>query len=165
MEHLNYDLVLNSYSNLSTIKLKKIFKNNIKENKNSHNLLKKIRLPDFISNEKEVYIHEINNNDPSYITNKKVMGKILEYSKKQMNNFDKKIVLIENADPGFDFIFSYNILGLVTKYGGANSHMAIRCLENNIPAIIGAGEKKYELIKKSSVVHIDCELKKFDIII
>jgi phosphohistidine swiveling domain-containing protein len=165
LEHLNYDLVLNSYGNLSATKLKKIFKNNIKENKKSHNLLKKIRLPDFISSEKDVYIHEINNNEPSYITNKKVMGKILEYSKKQMNNFDKKIVIIENADPGFDFIFSYNILGLVTKYGGANSHMAIRCLENNIPAIIGAGEKKYELIKKSSVVHIDCELKKFDIII
>jgi phosphoenolpyruvate synthase/pyruvate phosphate dikinase len=165
LEYLNYDLVLNSYGNLSATKLKKIFKDNIKENKNSHQILKKIRLPDFISSEKDVYIHEINNNDPSYITNKIVTGKILEYSKKQINNFDKKIILIENADPGYDFIFSYNILGLVTKYGGANSHMAIRCLENNIPAIIGAGEKKYELIKKSSVVQIDCELKKFDIII
>jgi phosphohistidine swiveling domain-containing protein len=165
LEHLNYDLVLNSYSNLSTTKLKKIFKDNIKENKNSHKFLKKIRLPDFISSEKDIYIHEINNNKPSYVTNKKVMGKIIEYSKKKINNFHKKIVLIENADPGYDFIFSYNILGLVTKYGGANSHMAIRCLENNIPAIIGAGEKEYELIKKSSVIQIDCELKKFDIII
>ena len=33
---------------------------------------------------------------------------------------DNKIVLIENADPGYDFIFSHKILGLVTKFGGMN---------------------------------------------
>ena len=54
--------------------------------------------------------------------------------------FDK-IVLIENADPGFDFLFSYKIKGLITKYGGANSHMAIRCMELGLPAIIGSGDK------------------------
>ena len=33
---------------------------------------------------------------------------------------------------------------LVTQYGGANSHMAIRCAELGIPAVIGAGEKSFE---------------------
>ena len=33
--------------------------------------------------------------------------------------------------------FSHNIRGLVTKYGGANSHMAIRCLELSIPIGVG----------------------------
>jgi phosphoenolpyruvate-protein kinase (PTS system EI component) len=42
-------------------------------------------------------------------------------------NIDNKIVVIENADPGYDWIFTKNIVGLITKYGGANSHMAIRC--------------------------------------
>ena len=37
------------------------------------------------------------------------------------------IVLIENADPGYDWIFSKNIKGLITKNGGINSHMSIRC--------------------------------------
>ena len=39
------------------------------------------------------------------------------------------------------FLFSYRIRGLITKYGGINSHMAIRCNELNIPAAIGVGDK------------------------
>ena len=64
----------------------------------------------------------------------------------KISDFEKlrnKIVLIESADPGYDFIFSYNIKGLITKYSGQNSHMAIRCNELNLPAIIGIGEKIY----------------------
>ena len=70
-----------------------------------------------------------------------------------------KIVLIENADPGFDFIFSYNIKGLITKYGGANSHMAIRCLELNIPAIIGLGTRDFDKVKNMKTIEYDCEQK------
>ena len=70
-----------------------------------------------------------------------------------MNN---RIVLIEGADPGYDWIFSQNIAGLITKYGGANSHMAIRCAEFGIPAAIGWGEQRYNAIKNSKQVHLDC---------
>ena len=75
-------------------------------------------------------------------------------------NYDllkNNIVAIENADPGYDFIFSYNIKGLITKYGGSNSHMAIRCQENNIPAIIGSGEIDFENIIQKKTIQIDCK--------
>ena len=75
-----------------------------------------------------------------------------------------KILCIENADPGYDFIFNFEIKGLVTRFGGANSHMAIRCAELNIPAMIGVGEKNYESITKSGFIKIDTQLKKFDLI-
>ena len=39
----------------------------------------------------------------------------------QVVDIDNKIVMIENADPGFDWIFSHSIKGLITKYGGAAS--------------------------------------------
>jgi len=68
-------------------------------------------------------------------------------------------VLIENADPGFDFLFSHNIKGFISKYGGANSHMSIRCLELGIPAIIGVGQKNYDEIKKSEFIQFDCKQK------
>ena len=55
-----------------------------------------------------------------------------------------KIIAIPNADPGFDWIFSHNIAGLISQFGGANSHMAIRCAELGIPAAIGIGDKLYE---------------------
>ena len=38
--------------------------------------------------------------------------------------------------------------GLITAYGGSNSHMAIRCVELSIPAAIGCGERMFEKLKK-----------------
>ena len=72
---------------------------------------------------------------------------------------EKKIVLIENADPGFDWIFNLNIKGLLTRYGGANSHMAIRCNELGIPAAIGIGDKIFEEIKIQKELQLYCKLK------
>ena len=74
-------------------------------------------------------------------------------------SLSKKIVFISSADPGYDWIFSKNISGLVTMYGGANSHMAIRAAELKIPSVIGAGEKKFNSWNKASVLEIDCENK------
>ena len=37
--------------------------------------------------------------------------------------------------------FFHKIKGLITKYGGANSHMAIRAAEIGLPSVIGVGEK------------------------
>ena len=73
-------------------------------------------------------------------------------------------MLIENADPGYDFIFSHNIKGLITKYGGPNSHMAIRCMELGLPAIIGIGENNYNDLMNVRYVEINCDLKKINII-
>ena len=67
------------------------------------------------------------------------------------------IVIIERADPGFDWIFGYNIGGLITQYGGAASHMAIRCAEFGIPAAIGCGEKIYSHVSGLNYIEIDCK--------
>ena len=87
-----------------------------------------------------------------------VNGEIYELSLKSKNYdmLNNKIVLIEKADPGYDFIFSYNIKALITKYGGANSHMAIRCLENKVPAIIGIGANEYRKISNCKTLNINC---------
>jgi phosphoenolpyruvate-protein kinase (PTS system EI component) len=73
-------------------------------------------------------------------------------------------VCIENADPGYDFLFNKNIKGLITKYGGQNSHMAIRCAELNLPALIGVGEVNYNKIINNKSIRIDCVLKKIEFI-
>lgn len=51
------------------------------------------------------------------------------------------IVLLCQADPGFDWLFNHPIAGLITVWGGANSHMAIRCAERGVAAAIGCGEQ------------------------
>ena len=64
--------------------------------------------------------------------------------------------MIESADPGFDWIFSHNISGLVTKFGGANSHMTIRCAEFELPAAIGCGGKLFDQLRNSKVIELNC---------
>jgi phosphoenolpyruvate-protein kinase (PTS system EI component) len=67
--------------------------------------------------------------------------------------------LIESADPGYDWIFGKNPSGLITKYGGAASHMAIRCAELNLPAAIGCGEILFNKLRISSKIDLDCRQK------
>ena len=64
--------------------------------------------------------------------------------------------MIEGADPGYDWIFLHGISGLITKYGGANSHMSIRCSELGIAAAIGCGVEKYDELINFNFVEIDC---------
>ena len=160
LEFLDFNLILNSHSNLNTNKLKKIILDNIKNNKNSYQISSKIKLPDFIKNENDIYNFDIEAASPNYVTKLNVFASTYHLKEfKKLSNLNNKVVLIENADPGYDFIFSYEIKGLITKYGGLNSHMAIRCLELNIPAIIGIGEKSFEDIKTVNAINIDCEQK------
>ena len=65
-------------------------------------------------------------------------------------------MLIQSADPGYDWIFSHGIGGFITMYGGVNSHMAIRAAEINLPAAVGVGEKLYEKIENMRQVELDC---------
>lgn len=65
--------------------------------------------------------------------------------------------MIENADPGYDWIFAKNPSGLITKYGGVASHMAIRCAELGLPAAIGCGEIIFERLYHAKKVMLDCK--------
>ena len=92
---------------------------------------------------------------PNYIGVKSVIADI-EKIGDQKANLTGKIVIISQADPGYDWLFSHNIAGLITQYGGANSHMAIRSAEIGLPAAIGVGEKLYEEISQASRLELDC---------
>jgi glutamine kinase len=67
-----------------------------------------------------------------------------------------KIVLVPQADPGYDWLFGRGIVGLVTMYGGANSHMSIRAIEMGLPAAIGVGQKLYERLARMKRIQLDC---------
>ena len=56
---------------------------------------------------------------------------------------------------GFDWIFGCNIAGLITQFGGSNSHMAIRSAELEIPAAIGVGEQIYKSLIKASILELN----------
>jgi phosphohistidine swiveling domain-containing protein len=70
-----------------------------------------------------------------------------------------KIVVLEAADPGLDWIFSGRIAALVTEYGGVASHMAIRAAQFGLPAVIGCGPELYREFDLHEHVRIDCRLR------
>jgi len=127
------------------------------KNKERHALTAAIRLPQVLFDEAGVHVVPFQVSQPNFITSRKVTADIVLLGLHQHSlDLDGCIVLIENADPGYDWIFSQSIAGLVTKYGGANSHMAIRCAEFDIPAAIGCGEQSFESISKSKRIQLDC---------
>lgn len=122
-----------------------------------HALSYSIRLPQVLFDEAGVHIIPFQVSHPNFITNKKITAASVLIEVGEMPiSLAGKIVLIENADPGFDWIFGHPIAGLVTKYGGVNSHMAIRCAEFGIPAAIGCGEQRFEMLRKMDKILLDC---------
>ena len=104
-----------------------------------------INLPEVINNKKDCYEYMIKTVSPNFIGKGVVFG---------------KMVFLEKADPGYDWIFTQKINGLITKYGGSNSHMSLRCAELNIPAIIGCGEEFFKKWSQFESLEIDFDSKK-----
>ena len=122
-----------------------------------HAMSAAIRLPQVLFDEAGVHVVPFQVSHPNFITHKKITAACVSLLVgKTAPPLTGKIVLVENADPGFDWIFSQQIGGLVTKYGGANSHMAIRCAEFGIPAAIGCGEQRFELFMSANQILLDC---------
>jgi phosphoenolpyruvate-protein kinase (PTS system EI component) len=99
---------------------------------------------------------------PSYITSKKITGELVFLNGEALVDIAEKVVVIESADPGYDWVFTKNPAALITKYGGPASHMAIRCAESGLPAVIGAGEMLYDSLSHASSVVIDCENERIE---
>ena len=116
-----------------------------------------IKLPHIITSLADVDIMSLEVSRPNFVTLKKVNAEVVSVSKTtDPKQLEGRIALIEGADPGFDWIFLHQIAGLITKYGGAASHMTIRAAEFGIPAAIGCGDILYDRIAKAHRVELDC---------
>jgi phosphohistidine swiveling domain-containing protein len=102
-----------------------------------------------------VYSFHLPSTQPNYITQNGITASIAHIFDSPAN-LAGKILFIPSADPGFDWIFTRGIAGFVTKFGGVNSHMAIRANELNIPAVIGAGEVLFQRWGAAKKIHLDC---------
>jgi len=103
---------------------------------------------------------------PNFITQKKVEGNVINLdsvNEDKLNDITGSIVLIENGDPGYDWIFTRSPAALITKYGGVASHMSIRCAEFGLPAAIGAGDLFDKIANAESIV-MDCSAGTINII-
>tara|TARA_Y100000590_G_scaffold467418_1_gene646264 strand:+ start:1847 stop:4297 length:2451 start_codon:yes stop_codon:yes gene_type:complete len=157
LSYLAIDDIL-KYKIMKEKQLKKFWKNKIQKNKHYQQVVEQIQLPPIIFSKNDFQIIEHYIAKPNYITNKKITSNSLFVNNlKNISSIESKIVIIENADPGFDWIFSNKPSGLITKFGGIASHMAIRCAELGLPAAIGCGEILFDKLKISSKITLDCK--------
>ena len=163
MAYLDIKTIL-KYNKKSKSEIKKFWryninKNNIKTIENNH-----LHLPSIIFSKNDFEIINEFFAKPNFITSKQTSSEISFLNPKtKSQNLKNKIVIIENADPGYDWIFTKSPSGLITKYGGMASHMAIRCAEIGIPAAIGCGELLFQKLKISEQVYLDCKNQQISI--
>ncbi|CAA7613731.1 conserved hypothetical protein [Magnetospirillum sp. LM-5] len=126
-----------------------------------YRLTQALLLPALIAVPGDVWSFATLDTDPNFITLKSVTAPARRTGDSSLKG---AIVCIESADPGFDWIFAHGIAGLITAFGGTNSHMAIRAAELGIPAVIGAGLAKYSRWANASVLHLDCANRKVEVV-
>ena len=107
----------------------------------------------------DVYIVPQHRSEPNFITRGLAEAPVVRLDGVEAPNLDGAIVCIESADPGYDWIFTRNIAGLVTRFGGSNSHMAIRCAEYGLPAAIGCGELLFDKAASAEILRLDCSAR------
>ena len=161
LSHVSLDTLLQYRNASSRINYRSDVINSIDVNKSKHLITCALNLPELIFSKSDVEMFHLPVMRPNFITHHNVSAKIALLVDGIINKeIDGKIVCIENADPGFDWIFSHNIVGLITKYGGIASHMSIRCAEFDLPAAIGCGEKIFNNLGYGDKVYLDCANKK-----
>jgi phosphohistidine swiveling domain-containing protein len=136
------------------------FFDRIEQNKHEYKIGKLFKLSYIIRSFEDVYIVPQHRSEPNFIGSKSIIANVVVLDTNNNNqDLNGSIICIESADPGYDWIFTRNIAGLITRYGGTNSHMAIRCAEYGLPAAIGCGEHLFLKACSSKSIILNCATK------
>jgi hypothetical protein len=138
----------------------------IDTNQSSWSAMRNVRAPEIICDPSDLLCHISSATHPSFITRCVIESNVCVLSLNDIQRADLrgKIVLIENADPGFDWIFTHGINGFITAYGGENSHMSIRSREFGIAAAIGVGDVMFRTLCGASRILLDCAGQRIQVI-
>jgi phosphohistidine swiveling domain-containing protein len=147
---------------ISATNAKTLIAKSIEQGKTRYEQTLRTALPPLIASVDDIWGFMIPDTQPNFITQKSVTASVVDCDQKEA--LSGAIVCIPNADPGFDWLFAYPIAGLITAWGGANSHMAIRAGELGLPAVIGAGEALYQRWAKAKRLYVDCAGKRVEVL-
>lgn len=148
------------FQNISKDDIIKSWNSIIQNRKERKKITDSIQLPPIIFSSEDFEIIRLFEAKPNFITPQSITADLIDLQNSPDSDITNKIVLIENADPGFDWIFTKSPAGLITKYGGTASHMSIRCSELGLPAAIGCGEILFDKILSSRKILLDCKNEK-----
>ena len=154
---LDYDAIRTLYSESGSVR--EALLESVTHGRERHALTRNLVLPPIIASPAEVFAFHLPPSQPNFITRKSVTAQTASVGDPP-ESFAGRILFVPSADPGFDWIFTRDISGFVTQFGGANSHMAIRAGELGIPAVIGAGEALFRRWQAARKLCLDCTNQK-----
>lgn len=125
----------------------------IERGRAEHAICRSVSLPPLLNSPSDVFKFQVPETEPNFVTQKRVIARVADVA--QGGRLEGAIALISSADPGYDWLFARGIVGLVTAYGGSNSHMAVRALELGIPAVLGVGERRLQKWLSVPLLDID----------
>lgn len=128
----------------------------ISERRNMYYANTHLVLPDVILGVGNVDVVDVDEEEPCFVTDKVVEAEIVNIDENKEADVTGKIVVLTKAYAGYDWLFTRNIAGLITKYGGESSHIVTRCKEFGVPAAIGCGERTYTKVSQMARVRFDC---------
>lgn len=154
MAFLDIQTILSLYATLHTQNPRAQFLEQIQYYQKEYETTQALKLPALICDSRDIFSFYSHKSLANFITQKRVCADV---ATEDSHDLENKIVLICAADPGFDYIFTKKIVGFITCYGGANSHMAIRASELGMPAVIGVGEEMFKKCCTAKKIEIDCQ--------
>lgn len=164
LSFLDIQVVRDLYAGLDCRDVADIFRANIQANRQNYAYTQTVKLPSLIVKPEDVYQFFLPNEEPNFITLKSVTAAVISEAAFEESDLSGKIACISSADPGYDFLFTKGIVGLITQYGGANSHMAIRCAELGLPAVIGAGSRHFHHWSSAQRLSLDCQTRQVQVL-
>lgn len=158
LSNLSYYQLLEAFnSSIPTTQLTTLLSQEAKRNEHQRRLSLACQLPPLLSNHEDFSAFILTEDKPNFIGSQRISAPVLvlDSNQEEVPKVEGCIVFIPQADPGYDWLFGQKIAGLITMYGGANSHMAIRCAEFGLPAAVGVGTQLYNQYKKASFLELD----------
>ncbi|MGP4113452.1 PEP-utilizing enzyme [Streptomyces sp. 4N509B] len=119
-----------------------------------HRAARSLMLPPLLWAPEQVRSFELPDVVPNFVTHLRVHARVADIDRGDPP--EGAIALVTCADPGYDWLFARGIVGLVTAYGGINSHMAIRAQELGVPTVTGVGEQRFRSWRQAPALEIDC---------
>ncbi len=131
----------------------------IEARRNMYHAYSYLVLPDVIINVGDLDVIDIDEEIPDYLTDKCVSGEVAYYDEGHDVDVTGKIVLLSKVTLAYDWIFTKDIKGIITKKDSKDSRIAKRCRELSIPAALGCGEKLFNAVLLMKNLELDCGKK------
>lgn len=125
----------------------------VRRGRERHAVTETLCAPALLRDPSELSAFMMLEDEPNFITRSRVVARVADVARG--DPLDGAIAMIASADPGYDWVFTHDVAGLVTAFGGANSHMALRALELRVPAAIGVGEVRFKRWLRAGTLEID----------